>query len=198
MTTINAILLEPGKDFAIYKLSENIDRQIEEISAILGGNFTSFRLFQLGEGLSLHIFINDMAIPLRLPANRRFPQPDQHEIIFGNGLFLVMDDVKGDDEGALNVPDPICHFLIEKLNENFQPCMGDEKPDPQAEIFVENRGTKEERRFKWEEVELPQKKIKFIGNGYVRIVDDGICDTFEIKGRYFKQIYLSDEDKSLQ
>lgn len=198
MTTINTILLEPGKDPAIYKLSENIDKQIEEISALLGGNFTSSRLFQVGEGLSLHIFVNDMAIPLRLPANRRFSEPDQHEIIFGNALFLVMDDVKGDDEGALNIPEHICNFFIEKLKENFQPCIGDEKPDPKAEIFVENRGTKEERHFRWEEVEEPQNNLNFIGNGYVRIVDDGICDTFEIKGRYFKQIELSHEDKPLQ
>ncbi|MBP2626682.1 MAG: hypothetical protein H6Q68_1393 [Firmicutes bacterium] len=198
MTTINAILLEPGKDPAIYKLSENIDRQIKEISAVLDGNFVSSRLFQVGEGLSLHIFLNDMAIPLRLPANRRFPEPDEHEIIFGNALFLVMDDVKGDDEGALHIPDPICDFFIEKIKENFQSCTGDEKPNPKVEIFVENRGTKEERHFKWEEVERPQKDLKFIGNGYVRIVDDGICDTFEIKGRYFKQIDLPHGNKPLQ
>jgi len=198
MTTINAILLEPGKDPAIYKLSENINRQIEEISAILGGNLTSSRLFQVGEGLSLHIFVNDMAIPLKLPANRRFSEPDQHEIIFGNALFLVMDDVKGEDEGALNIPDHICTFFIEKLKEKFQPCVGNEQPDPKSEIFVENRGTKEERCFKWVEVDEPQQAVNFIGTGYVRIVDDGIYDTFEIKGRYFKQIGLSHEDKPVQ
>ena len=198
MTTINTILLEPGKDPAIYKLSENIDRQIEEISAILGGNLTSSRLFQVGENLSLHIFVNDMAIPLRLPANRRFSEPDQHEIIFGNALFLVMYDIKGDEEGALDIPEHICTFFIEKLNENFKPCIGNEQPDANAEIFVENRGTEEERRFKWEEVAMPQQNLKFIGNGYVRIVDDGICDTFEIKGRYFKQINLPHGDKPVQ
>jgi len=198
MTTINAILVEPGKDPALYKLSENIERQIEEISAVVDGNLASSRLFQVGEGLSLHIFVNDMALPLRLPANRRFPEPDQHEIIFGNALFLVMDDTKGDDEGALNVPDHICEFFIEKLKENFTPCVGDEEPDPRAGIFVENRGTDEERRFQWEEVEQPQEDLKFIGIGYVRIVDNGLCDTFETKGRYFKQIYLPSEDKSLQ
>jgi len=181
MKTINAILLEPGKDPAIYKLSANLDRQIEEISAVLDGNFTGSRFFQVGEGLSLHIFVNDMAIPLRLPANRRFPEPDQQEIIFGNALFLVMDDVKGDEEGALPIPDHICDFFIAKLKENFQLCVGNEQPDPKAEIFVENRGTKEERHFKWVEVEQPANDLKFIGNGHVRIVDDGNCDTFEVK-----------------
>ncbi|WP_378954130.1 hypothetical protein [Pelosinus sp. sgz500959] len=198
MTTINSILIEVGKKPAVYKLSAYIDKQIEEISALLGGNFTSSRLFEVGEGLSLHIFINDMAIPLQLPPNRRFPAPDQHEIIFGNALFLVLDDEKGDVEGPLDIPDTICNFFIEKLTENFKPCRGDEKPDPESEIFVENRGTEEERHFKWEEVERPEKDLKFIGKGYVRIVDDGVCDTFEIKGRYFKQIDLPQQDKPLQ
>lgn len=195
MTTINAILIEVGKDPAVYKLSRDINKQIEEISAVLDGNFTSSRLFQVGDGLSLHIFVNDMAIPLRLPANRRFPEPDQHEIVFGNALFLLMEDVNGDEEGALDIPEHICDLFIEKLKENFKACVGNEQPDAKSEIFVENSGTKEERRFKWEEVQRPEKDLKFIGEGYVRIVDDGTCDTFEIKGRYFKQIYLNDKSK---
>ena len=198
MTALSAILMEAGKDPAIYKLSTEIDKQLEEISAVLGGNFISSRLFQVGEGLSLHIFINDMAIPLRLPANRRFPEPDQHEIIFGNALFILIDDAKGDEEGALDIPAHVCTFFIDKLKENFTPCRGDEQPDPESEIFVENPGTEEERRFKWQEIECPGKDLKFIGKGYVRIVDDGICDTLEIKGRYFKQSYLTQESETLQ
>lgn len=42
------------------------------------------------------------------------------------------------------------------------------------------------------EVECPGTDLKFIGTGYVRIVDDGVCDTFEIKGRFFKQNYLQE------
>ena len=198
MNTINAILIETGKEPAIYKLSSSIDKQAEEISAVLGGNFITSRLFKVGEGLSLHIFINDMAIPLGLPANRRFPEPDQHEIIFGNALFLVLDDEKGEDEGPLDIPEDVCQFFMEKLAESFAPCTGNEKPDLESEIFIENMGTKEERRFRWEEVERLEKDLKFIGEGYVRIVDDGVCDTFEIKGRYFKQVFLPQEDKNLQ
>ena len=198
MTTINTILLEVDKSPRVYKLSTDISKQIEEIAAILGGNFISSRLFQVGEGLSLHIFINDMAIPLRLPPNRRFPKHDEHEIVFGNALFLLIDDLKGDEEGGLDIPDHICDIFCKKLDENFVPCNGDEKPDPASEIFVENAGTDEERRFTWQEIEAPKTEVKFIGNGYVRIVDDEICDTFEIKGRYFKQNYLSQDDKPLQ
>lgn len=198
MTTLNAILIEVGKEPTVYKLSTVIEKQIEEISAILGGNFISSRLFKVGEDLSLHIFINDMAIPLKLAPNRRFPKPDEHEIIFGNALFLLIDDLKGDEEGALDIPDDICAFFCQKLNENFTPCAGNEKPDPSSEIFVENLGTDEERHFKWAEVECPGTDLKFIGTGYVRIVDDGICDTFEIKGRYFKQNYLPKENNPLQ
>lgn len=198
MTTMNVILLEIGKKPVAYKLSTDIEKQIEEISATLGGNFISSRLFQVGEGLSLHIFINDMAIPLRLTPNRRFPKPDEHEIIFGNALFLLIDDQKGDEEGGMDIPENISDIFCQKIDELFTPCKGDEKPDPSAEIFVENAGTTEERRFKWEEFDYPGTDLKFIGNGYVRIVDDGICDTFEIKGRYFKQNFLPAESKPIQ
>lgn len=200
MTTLNAIIMEVGKDPAVYKLSTAIDKQLEEMAVVLGGNFTSSRLFEVGEGLSLHIFINDMAIPLQLTANRRFPEPDQNEIIFGNALFLLIDDVNGDEEGALDIPDQICEVFISKLKESFAPCSGDEKPNLEAEIFVENPGTNEERRFKWEEVQAPgkEKELKFIGQGYVRIVDDGICNILEISGRYFKQKYLKESNKNLQ
>jgi len=200
MTTLNAIIMEIGKDPAIYKLSTAIDKQLEEMAVVLGGNFISSRLFEVGEGLSLYIFINDMAIPLQLTANRRFPEPDQDEIIFGNALFLIIDDVNGDEEGALDIPEQICEVFISKLKETFAPCSGDEKPKPEAEIFIENLGTNEERRFKWEEVQAPgkEKELKFIGQGYVRIVDDGICDILEIRGRYFKQKYLKESNKILQ
>lgn len=200
MTTLNAIIMEVGKEPAVFKLSTAIDKQLEEIAAVLGGNFISSRLFQVGEGLSLHIFINDMAIPLQLTANRRFPKPDQDEIVFGNALFLLIDDETGDEEGALDIPDEICDVFISKLKENFTPCKGDEKPNPESEIFVESPGTKEERRFKWEEVAAPDNKeeLKFIGKGYVRILDDGICDTLEINGRYFKQNYLIENNQKIQ
>jgi len=198
MHTINAILIEPGKEPAICKLSAAIDKQIDEMSAILGGNFASSRLFHVGNGISLHIFVNDLAVPLGLTANRRFPKPDENEIIFGNALFLAIDDEHGDEEGALDIPEDICEFFIEKLKENLEPCTGDEKPDPSAEIYTENPGTPEERSFKWQEVEAPKNIKKLIGNGYVKIVDDGICDTIEVNGRYFKQITIERKDKSLQ
>jgi len=82
----------------------------------------------------------------------------------------------------------------------FAPCSGDEKPNPESEIFIENAGTTEERRFKWEEVQAPvnEKELTFIGQGYVRIVDDGTCDILEIGGRYFKQKYLQESNQKLQ
>ncbi|SFL88219.1 hypothetical protein [Pelosinus propionicus] len=200
MTTLNAIIMEVGKDPAVYKLSTAIDKQLEEIASILGGNFVSSRLFEVGNGLSLHIFLNDMAIPLQLTANRRFPEPDQDQIIYGNALFLIIDDTNGDEEGALDIPNSICDIFISKLKESLLPCNGDEKPNLDAEIFVENPGTNEERQFKWEEVQAPGKEeeLKFIGQGYVRIVDDGICDILEVRGRYFKQKYLKKKQKNFQ
>ncbi|MEG6584279.1 DUF3846 domain-containing protein [Dendrosporobacter sp. 1207_IL3150] len=197
MSTINAILIEPGKEPAICKLSANIEKQIEEISAILDGNFATTRLFNVGNGISLHIFVNDLAVPLGLAANRRFPKPDDNEIIFGNALFLALEDENGGEQGGLDIPEDICEFFIKSLNENLECCKGNEKPEPSAEIYTENPGTAEERSFKWQEIERPQNIAKIIGNGRVKIVDDGNCDTIEINGRYFKQVIV-DKNKPLQ
>lgn len=198
MSKINAILMEPGKDLVIYRLSADVAKQIEEISAIVDGNFANARLFNVGNGISLHIFVNDLAVPLGLTANRRFPHPDEQEIIFGNALFLALADDAGEEQGALDIPEDICRFFIENLEQNLARCSGDEKPDAEAEIYTENAGTADERRFRWQEVERPRMVKKFIGNGRVRIVDDGICDIIEINGRYFKQITVPGQDKQLQ
>lgn len=198
MSTINAILIEPGKEPVICKLSADIDKQIEEIAAILDGNFASSKLFNVGNGISLHIFVNDLAVPLGLTANRRFPAPDDKEIIFGNALFLALDDETGDEQGALDIPEDICTFFIENLDKSLLRCKGDEKPDPSAEIYTEGVGTAEERSFKWQEVECPPNVTKYIGSGRVKIVDDGVCDVILINGRYFRQITVENKNNPLQ
>lgn len=198
MSTINAILMEPGKDLVICQLPADIEQQIEEIADILAGNFASTRLFNVGNGVSLHIFVNDLAVPLGLTANRRFPHPDEQEIIFGNALFLALADEAGEEQGALNIPEDICRVFIENLERHLARCSGQEKPGPEAEIYTENAGTPDERSFRWQEVECPEAVDKFIGSGRVRIVDDGICDTIEINGRYFKQIAVPAAHKPLQ
>jgi hypothetical protein len=188
MSTLNGILIEPGKDPVICKFSADINQTVEEIATILDGNFASSRLFNVGNGISLHIFVNDLAVPLGLTANRRFPEPDQHEIIFGNAIFLALDDETGGEHGAIDIPEDICQLFIENLNQHLERCNGDEKPDPSAEIYTENAGTPEEHSFKWQEVERPENIQKIIGNGRVKIVDNGTCNIIEIKGRYFKQV----------
>lgn len=136
MSTINAILMEPGQAPVICKLPAEAEEQMEAISTILDGNFASSRLFNVGNGISLHIFVNDLAVPLGLTANRRLPEPDSHEIIFGNALFLAVDDNGGEEEGALDIPEDICALFIENLDKSLLPCNGDEKPGPEAEIYT--------------------------------------------------------------
>lgn len=72
MNTINAIFIETGKNFCHIQIIIIGDKQAEEISAVLGGNFITSSYLKLVKVLSLHIFINDMAIPLGLSRKSPF------------------------------------------------------------------------------------------------------------------------------
>lgn len=187
MAMINSILIEPGKKPIVYKLSEERDRQIEEMSALLGGNFAHTKLFDVGNGIGLYLFVNDLAVPLGMKPNRTFPAPDDKEIIFGNALFLAMaDDGQGEDT-VIDIPVQYCDYFIMRLDDALPMCKGDEKPDPALEIFTENAGTPEEYSYRWVEVAKPKKIKGYRQLGAVRMIDDGKFDTIEVNGRYFKQ-----------
>ena len=125
-TTMNCILIKPGQDPEICALPNNPLEQVQAIGDILGGNFASARLFDLGDNKSLHILVNDFAVPLGLMANRRFPGADNEEIIFGNAIFVAMDD-EHSDQGPMDITEEVCNYFIEQLKTNLLPCKGDEK-----------------------------------------------------------------------
>lgn len=196
-TTMNCILIKPGQDPEICALPNNPLEQVQVIGDILGGNFASARLFDLGENKSLHILVNDFAVPLGLTANRRFPGADTEEIIFGNAIFVAMDD-EHSDQGPMDITEEVCNYFIEQLKINLQPCKGDEKPDPKHEVFIENYGTPEARSFKWVEIEKPEKVDEFIAAGRAKLIKHPEYEVIEINGRYFKQVTVSTNQGPVQ
>lgn len=160
---------------------------------MLEGNFASCELLDLGNGASLHLLVNDLAVPLGLAPNRTFPAPNDHEVIFGTVIFLAMGEAKNAKvQIPMHMTDEVCLQIIEQIKIAFTPCRGDEKPNPATEIYRENVGTAEERSFKWQEIACPEQIIKTLGNGKVKMVDTGENETvIEINGRYFKQVTIA-------
>lgn len=191
--TMNVILVKPGCDPEICRIPDDVKLQIETISDLLEGNFASCELLDLGNGASLHLLVNDLAVPLGLAPNRTFPAPNDHEVIFGTVIFLAMGEAKNAKvQIPMHMTDEVCLQIIEQIKIAFTPCRGDEKPNPATEIYRENVGTAEERSFKWQEIACPEQIIKTLGNGKVKMVDAGENETvIEINGRYFKQVTIA-------
>lgn len=196
-TTMNTILIRPGQEPEICPLPNHPMEQVKAIGDLLGGNFASARLFDLGDHKSLHILVNDFAVPLGLKPNRRFPGEDADEIIYGNAIFVVLDDDKT-EEGPMDITEEVCQYFIEQLKKNLMPCKGDEKPDPKHEVYVENVGTPEERSFKWVEIEKPAKVDKFIPAGRAKLIEHPKYEVVEINNRYFRREILSAKQGPVQ
>lgn len=196
-TTMNCILVKPGQEPEICALPNNPLEQVQAIGDILGGNFASARLFDLGDNKSLHILVNDFAVPLGLKANRRFPGADNDEVIFGNAIFIAMDDANA-EQGPMDITEEVCNYFIEQLKINLTPCKGDEKPDPKHEIYVENVGTPEERSFRWLEIDKPENVDEFIAAGRAKMIKHPDYEIIEINGRYFRQVTVSTKQGPVQ
>lgn len=188
---INAILVKPGQEPEIIQLPLNIDEQLEVIADILEGNIGSTEFFNVGNGVSLWILVNDFAIPLGLQPNRRMPDKDHDEILFGNIIFIAMYNEDSEYEGPVNMPEHICQMFIEQIKRKFTVCQGDEKPRSQDEIYTESPGTEQERKFKWKECVKPSsyKQALTAGRANLLILEDGET-ILELNGRYFRQVNI--------
>lgn len=100
---IHAILVRPGNEPEICKLPAEMQAQIEAISDLLNGNIDSTEFFDLGNGASLFVLVNDFSVPLGLTPNRRFPGKDQAEIIFGNAIFIAAYNAHSELEGTVDI-----------------------------------------------------------------------------------------------
>lgn len=78
-------------------------------------------------------------------------------------------------------------MFIEQIKLNFTMCAGDEKPDERAQIYVENEGMPEERRFRWIETEKPADVEQFIEAGRAKFIRHKEYEIIEVNGRYFRQ-----------
>lgn len=188
---IQAILVRPGQDPKICTLPADEANQMEAISDLLDGNIGSTEFFDLGNGASLYVLVNDLSVPLGLLPNRRFPGKDQDEIIFGNAIFIAAYNEKSGQTGTVDMPEAICRMFIEQIKLNFVPCRGDEKPDTKAEIYVEHQGTPQERSFRWCEIEKPARTDQFIQAGRAKLIRFDQQEVLEINGRYFKQVTIA-------
>lgn len=195
--TIRAILVKPGREPEICTLPAESAAQMEEIMDIVEGNIGSTEFFDLGNGASLFVLVNDFSVPLGLPPNRRFPGKDRDEIIFGNAIFIAAYNEKSENEGTVDMPERICRMFIEQIKLRFEPCAGDEKPDSRAEVYVENAGTPEERSFKWRETEKPASVDTFIRAGRAKFIRCEDEELIEINGRYFRQVNVITEKTPL-
>lgn len=190
---IHAILVEPGQEPTICALPAEEAAQKEAISDLLEGNFGATEFFDLKNGVSLFILTNDLSVPLGLRPNRRFPGKDREEIIFGSAIFIAAynGSVDAEDkEGTVDMPERICRMFIEQIGLGFESCKGDEKPDPKAEVYVENEGSDEERSYKWKEIEKPcgVETCKFLQIGRAKWLEAISGEILEINGRYFEQV----------
>jgi len=188
---IHAILVKPGADPEICQLPLNVDEQIEAISDILEGNIASTEFFDIGNGASLWILVNDFAVPLGLKPNRRLPGKDKEEILFGNIIFIAIYNEKSEFEGPVHMPENICNMFIEQIKANFEKCNGTENPRSQDEVYVEFPDSENERSFKWREIEKPEHVDKFVQAGRAKLIKHDEYEVIELNGRYFKQVTIA-------
>lgn len=195
---MNAILARPGQEPEICQLPMNVDEQIEEISNILDGNIGSTEFFDIGNGASLWILVNDFAVPLGLKPNRHLPGKDQDEILFGNIIFIAIYNEESEFEGSVDMPEHVCRMFIEQIKQNFKACNGDEKPRSQDEVYIEFPDSENERSFKWREIEKPKNVDDFIPAGRAKLIKHDAHEIIEINGRYFRQVTIATKKTPLQ
>lgn len=188
--TINAILVKPGEDPKICKLPVDPLAQKELICDLLEGNFGAAEFFDLKNGTSLFVLLNDLSVPLGMKPNRRFPGEDCNEIIFGNAIFIAAHNESGEKEGTVDIPEQVCQMFIEQIKLNFKPCNGDEKPATRARVYLENEGTPEERAYEWVEIEKPAgiEKAQYVQAGRAKLFQCDSREVLEINQRYFRQV----------
>ena len=78
---MRAILIAPGQEPAIIRLPAGHGKHEEAIRDVLEGNYGAVEFFEIQPGISLFILVNDLAAVLGMKPNRRFPAPDEKEII---------------------------------------------------------------------------------------------------------------------
>ena len=135
---MRAILIEPGKEPEIIRLPAGHGEHEEAIRDVLEGNYGAVEFFEIQPGISLFILVNDLAAVLGMKPNRRFPEPDREQIIYGKAIFMAA--YNGADEsreGTLDMSEETCLMFMEQIKLHFEACRGDEEPRPEDTLYYD-------------------------------------------------------------
>lgn len=185
---MHAILAVPGADPELLELPAASPQQEEAIRDILEGNYGAVEFFRIEDGISLFILVNDLAAVLGLAPNRRFPAPDEAQIIFGKAIFIAAYNGETEREGTLDMAPVLCQMFIEQIKKNFPACQGTEEPRPEDTIYYDDRGTAAEKAYRWLETSRPAKLSEPLAAGRVKFYERG--SIMEAAGRFFKKIEI--------
>ncbi len=188
---MRAILVKPGQNPEILELPVEGLQHEEAIRDVLEGNYGAIEFFQIQEGISLFILVNDLAAVLGLPANRHFPGKDAGHIIFGKAIFIAAcnGEIEG-AEGTLDMPEEMCRMFIEQIKLNFKRCKGTEQPRSEDTIYYDHQGEENEQAYRWLEIAQPANPGKALEAGRVRFYMKGEQEIMEAGGRFFRKLSL--------
>ena len=194
---MHAILAEPGKDPEIILLPTEGLQHEEGIRDVLGGNYGAVEFFKIQDGISLFILINDLSIVLGHKPNRRFPAPDEKQIIFGKAIFIAAYNGEIEDkEGTIDMPENICNMFIEQIKLNFPMCKGTEKPRKSQTIYYDNKDQENERAYIWKEIKKPEQLGESMSAGRVTFYGQDSQQIMKINERFFKKVILKKQPKT--
>ncbi len=199
MANMRAILLEPGKSPSILELPVEGLKHEEAIRDTLGGNYGAVEFFQIAEGISLFILVNDLAATLGLKPNRRFPEEDREHIIFGNAIFIAAynGETEG-QEGTLDMPEDLCKVFIEQIEKAFEACDGTESPRPEDTLYYdEPEGKNPPKAYRWIEISKPENLGEPMEAGRVNFYGEGHREFMEASGRFCRRTEVYTKDSPL-
>ena len=196
---MRAILVEPGKDPSIIRLPAGHGKHEEAIRDVLEGNYGAVEFFEIQPGISLFILVNDLAAVLGMKPNRRFPAPDEKEIIYGKAIFIAAyNGADESKEGTLDMSEETCLMFIEQIKLHFAQCNGDEEPAPEDTLYYEEDEQGQRKPYRWIECQaVPKNLPEPLQAGRVKFYRTETREIMEIGGRYFKKLPVYKPGSSL-
>ena len=192
---MRAILIEPGKEPSICRLPADHGRHEEAIQDLLEGNYGSVEFFEIQPGISLFILVNDLAAVLGMKPNRRFPAPDDKQIIWGKAIFIAAyNGADESQEGTLDMSEETCLMFIEQIKLHFPMCTGQEEPGPEDTWYYDEDEKGNPVPYRWHEISNPGNLPQPLQAGRVKFYRMEVMEVMEVNGRYFKKlpVYTSD------
>ena len=195
---MRAILIAPGQEPEILTLPAGKGAHEEAIQEVLEGNYGSVEFFEIQPGISLFILVNDLAAVLGMAPNRRFPAPDEKQIIYGKGIFIAAynGSVEG-QEGTLDMSVDTCRMFMEQIKIHFPLCQGDEVPGPEDTLYYDEDEEGKPAPYRWVEISAPDNLPEAVQAGKVKFYRGQVQEFMEVNGRFFKKIPVYTPDSKL-